>query len=65
MKPKTHQATAKRLKITARKKILRRYTHQDHFNAREGGKKTRLKRKNRKISMVERKRIKKLLPYSF
>ncbi|MDD5627048.1 MAG: 50S ribosomal protein L35 [Patescibacteria group bacterium] len=65
MKPKTHKATAKRLKITAKKKILRRYTHQDHFNARERGAKTRSKRRNQEISPVERKKIKKLLPYSF
>ncbi len=42
---KTHKAYAKRFKITKNKKVLKRRARQDHFNAREKGKKTRAKRK--------------------
>ncbi len=37
MKLKTHQATAKRYKITKNKKIIKRVCGQNHFNSRENG----------------------------
>lgn len=49
-KIKTHQVIAKRIKRTKSGKILIRRGGQDHFNARESGKKMRNKRKNKKIS---------------
>lgn len=63
MKLKTHQATAKRIKITKRRKFLHRRTHQDHFNAKEPGKKTRAKRKLKHVHSTSRWQIKQLLPY--
>lgn len=63
-KLKTHKATAKRIKTTKRKKFLHRKTHQDHFNARESGKKTRAKRRIKQIHKTLKSNIKKLLPYS-
>lgn len=65
MKIQTHQATAKRLRITKSKKILHRKTHQDHFNARESGKKTRQKRRMVNLNHVEHRKVKRLLPNSF
>ena len=62
-KLKTHKATAKRIKITKRGKFLHRKTHQDHFNARDPGKKTRAKRKLKRVHAASKARIKKLLPY--
>ena len=37
-KLKTHQATAKRFRVTRRGKIEKRAAGQNHFNARESGK---------------------------
>lgn len=41
---KTKKALLKRVKITGRKKILKRPPHQNHFNAKESGEQTRNKR---------------------
>lgn len=54
---KTKQSIAKRFKITKKKKILHRTCGQDHFNARESGKITRNKRRDRQISKSFRKTI--------
>ncbi|MFN7088894.1 MAG: 50S ribosomal protein L35 [Candidatus Paceibacteria bacterium] len=52
----------KRVKITRRGKILRRFTHLNHFNAKESGRKTRQKRGEHFISKSDEKSIKQLLP---
>jgi len=44
-KMKTHQATAKRFRVTRNKKYLAKKGGQDHFNARDPGKVTRNKRR--------------------
>jgi large subunit ribosomal protein L35 len=63
-KLKTKKALLKRIKITGRGKILRRPTHQDHFNAKDSGQKTRAKRQSREISPAD-KRILKNIPLFF
>jgi len=63
MKLKNKKALKKRVKITGRKKILIRTGGQDHFNSRESGKITRNKRRDKEISDVNVKNVKKLLPY--
>ena len=63
MKLKTRKSAAKRIRITKRKKILHRKTHQDHFNARESGSKTRAKRKLQKVHQTLKAQVKKMLPY--
>jgi len=62
-KLKTKKSALKRFKITATGKILHRPMHQDHFNAKDTGKKRRLKRRLLQITGAEAKAIKKLLPY--
>lgn len=67
MKLKTHQSTAKKIKITQgkkKKKFLTKHAGQDHFNARESGKITRHKRRNMPVAKANQKIIKRLLPYS-
>lgn len=59
-KQKTHKAISKRVRITKTGKIKIRSGGQDHFNAREGGKTMRNKRKDKSISKVNRKTIKKV-----
>jgi len=58
---KTNRSAAKRFKKTKKGKILRRYSSQDHFNARETGKKKRRKRRRESISDIDKKNLKKLL----
>lgn len=43
-KQKTRKAVAKRFKITAKKKVMRRKSNQNHFNAKEAPKMKGLKR---------------------
>lgn len=63
-KLKTNKSALKRFKIT-KKKVLHRHPHQNHFNAKQSGQKTRQKRgyevlPSTKISQ----NIKKILPYA-
>ncbi len=63
-KIKTHQATAKRFKITKRGKFMKRTAGQDHFNARESGKVTMAKRRDSAIAKVNVPALRKLIPGS-
>ncbi|MFH1111851.1 MAG: bL35 family ribosomal protein [Patescibacteria group bacterium] len=63
-KKKTHQATAKRFKISARGKFLKRTAGQDHFNARESGNTTMGKRRDSTIAKVNVRALRKLIPGS-
>ncbi|MBI4090277.1 MAG: 50S ribosomal protein L35 [Candidatus Kerfeldbacteria bacterium] len=64
MKLKTHQATAKRFRVTKRGKILKRAAGQDHFNARDSGRITLRKRRDRTVRKVDARALHHLLPYS-
>jgi len=57
MKPKTNKSITKRFKITKNKKVLFRSAHQDHYNAKESGNKTRRKRKSQFLKGTIKKRI--------
>jgi len=61
---KTRKAVAKRIKITARKKFLHRARGQDHFNAKQSGKTIRKLHHQVKVSEINKKIIKRYLPYS-
>ncbi|HBO99780.1 MAG: 50S ribosomal protein L35 [Candidatus Uhrbacteria bacterium GW2011_GWF2_41_16] len=64
MKCKTHQALAKRLRVTKNGKVLKRYCGQGHFNSRDAGKITRKKRRDTSLSDAHAKALKVLLPYA-
>ena len=64
MKLKTKKILKKRVKITGKNKVLIRTGGQDHFNSRESGKTTRNKRRDKELSLVNVKTVRKLLPYS-
>ena len=62
MKVKTHKATAKRFRVTAKGKLMKRTAGQDHFNARESGVTTRRKRRDVAIAKANVPAIRKLVP---
>ncbi len=61
-KLKTHKASAKRFQKTKTGKFQKRVAGQDHFNARESGKVTRSKRKNKDIYPAIRRSLIDLMP---
>lgn len=63
-KLKTIQTAAKRFKVTKNKKVIKKRTGQDHFNARESGKTTRKKRRASQINKVYYKSVRSFIPYS-
>jgi ribosomal protein L35 len=65
-KRKTHQATAKRLRLTGgkKKKFMKRTAGQDHFNSRERGTTTMGKRRDHQLHSTTAASVKQLLPYS-
>ncbi len=56
-KKKSNRALLKKIKITAQKKLLRRYTKQNHFNSKQTGDLKRKKRRDVEITGTERKNI--------
>ena len=56
-KLKTRKSAVKKFKITAGKKVMRRHSKQNHFNARRTSKLKRLKRKNVLVEGKDRKNI--------
>ncbi|HAZ28415.1 MAG TPA: 50S ribosomal protein L35 [Candidatus Magasanikbacteria bacterium] len=65
-KIKTHKATAKRFQIKKSKKgitILKRADGQDHFNARQTGKKKRNKRSDNTVSIANKQTILHAIPH--
>ncbi len=62
MKIKTHQASAKRIRVTGKGKMMKRTAGQDHFNARETSTVTRRKRRDVEIAKVNVPALRKLIP---
>jgi ribosomal protein L35 len=62
-KMKTRKCVRKRVKITAKKKVMHRKAGQGHFNSREAGKDTRGKRRDTVVFKTDAENIKLNLPY--
>jgi len=62
-KIKTHKATQKRFRKTGKNKLMRRKAGQDHFNSREAGNTTIIKRRDVSADAGFVKTINKLTPY--
>ena len=60
-KIKTRKSVAKRFKVTKNKKIIKRSTGQDHFNARESGKQKRSKKLDKSVAKADAKNIIKMI----
>ena len=63
-KLKTKKAASKRFIVTKNKKLLRRYSTQNHFNSRDRGKNTRAKRRDVSVDKTQDKWVKQLMPYN-
>lgn len=63
-KLKTRKSILKRVKITGKKKLLRRRPGQNHFNAKESGNVNRRKKEGIGICGKEQKTLKRQLPYN-
>ncbi|HEV2439631.1 MAG TPA: 50S ribosomal protein L35 [bacterium] len=62
-KLKTHQGTAKRIRVTARKRLLRGRQLGGHLMVGKSAKRRRSLRQMREIERADRARIAALLPY--
>lgn len=62
-KLKTRKAVVKKFKVTKKNKVLRRKTGQNHFNAKETGKKGRQKKGYTRLFKADENNVKKALPY--
>jgi large subunit ribosomal protein L35 len=62
-KLKTHQGTAKRIRVTARKRLLRGRQLGGHLMVRKSPKRRRSLRERREVDRADRARLEGLLPY--
>ncbi|HRZ95305.1 MAG TPA: 50S ribosomal protein L35 [Candidatus Moranbacteria bacterium] len=62
-KLKTKKALVKKIKITRKKKVIRRFTNQNHYNSKETGKTGRNKKRDRRLFRTDEKNVLKALPY--
>jgi large subunit ribosomal protein L35 len=62
-KLKTHQGTAKRIRVTARKRLLRGRQLGGHLMVHKSPKRKRSLHQLREIEAVDRARVERLLPY--
>jgi len=60
-KIKTHKATAKRFKITGRKKLRRRKQRRGHLRRKKSKRALRARKKDQPVAKADRKRIRRLL----
>lgn len=63
-KLKTNKSILSRLKISGRGNLTRRVSNQSHFNAKDSGKKGRLKHGSVEIKKADKKSFKQYLPYA-
>ena len=60
-KPKTHKATAKRIKLTGKRRMRRMKHRQGHFKRRKSKRAKREMRGDMPVSKADRKRLRRLL----
>lgn len=63
MKLKTRKCVTKKIKVSAKKKISRRHSGQNHFNAKESGKTRRNKRKSQGLNATDSQNMLRAVPY--
>lgn len=60
-KIKTRRSIRKRFRITGRKKLMRRAAGQDHFNARDTGKRTKRKRRDVELHASDQRAVRRMI----
>jgi ribosomal protein L35 len=63
-KMKTKKSLVKKIRVTKKKKVFRRFTNQNHFNSKDTGKTGRSKKKDRRLFRADEKNVLKALPYN-
>lgn len=63
-KIKTNKAVSKKIKITGKRKALRRHTKQNHYNSKQTGNSRRTKRNDQRLFKKDEKNILAALPYN-
>ena len=59
---KSNRSLLKRVKVTGTGKITKRYNHQNHFNAKESGNRTRAKKGSKEVPTGSVKGMRALMP---
>lgn len=62
-KLKTPKSVVKKVKLTKKKKVLKRHCGQNHFNSKETGKTGRMKKRDNRLFRTDEKNVLKALPY--
>jgi ribosomal protein L35 len=62
-KLKTRKSVSKKVRITKKKKAMRRYTKQNHYNSKQTGNFKRKKRRDIELFKTDEKNVLKALPY--
>ena len=62
-KIKTFKALSKKIKVTGKKKVMRRSTGQNHYNSKDTGEAGRKKGKDQRLFKADEKNVLKGLPY--
>jgi ribosomal protein L35 len=63
-KLKTNKSVAKKVKVTRKRKVLRRKTSQNHFNSKDSGKEGQRKRMDVTLFKTDAQNVLKSLPYA-
>jgi ribosomal protein L35 len=63
-KLKTFKALSKKVKVTKRKKVIRRATGQNHYNSKETGEEGRAKKSDVRLFKADEKNVLNALPYN-
>lgn len=57
MKLKTHKALIKRVRLTKRRKVMKRAANQNHFNSKDTGEEGRKKRRDIRLSQPDERNV--------
>jgi len=63
-KLKTRKSVIKKVRLTKKRKVLRRRTGQNHYNSKENGQEGRIKRNDLWLFRTDEANVLKALPYS-
>ncbi len=63
-KLKTNKSVAKKVRLTKKRKVMRRQTGQNHYNSKDSGQEGRVKRNDVRLFKADEVNVLKALPYS-